>query len=262
MQNLSESCPPNPNAINLRLFPSIRKQTSRKKLDNCFLNTNYMCEISYRVQLLKDLIRKSLNSSSICKPRVRKLTFDHLIYTQHLMVTNNYGYETATSHLITNTGVEVSYQAVQKACNNFGYQYIHNITDAILGRFPQSKSQRFIAVDASWLKANKYIYSNATPYLSSNTGSYVMPLLTCLYDINLKVPIKLQLSHDHNERRQFLECIDATRAGDCLIFDRGYPSLDLDVYKRQIVPRCTTCAGTTARRRDGALSDNKRTFCE
>ena len=175
------------------------------------------------IERLIKCIQGSLKDLNLRKKRIRKLNFNHLFFVRFIMTSNKMSYQTATSKLIEKTDINVSYQGVFDACKSYGHEYVEEIIANLLKLFPTNK-RRFLAVDASWLATNKAILERDPGHITTNTGSYALPLLTGIYDIESRVPVKLLLTKEHCERSAFLQCLDHTRPGDCLTFDRGYPS--------------------------------------
>ena len=169
-------------------------------------------------------LKNSFQNIDCLKKRQRILQFKHLFYVKLLSIANKHGYATSTSHLKYNFNIKVTSQAVNKAFLALDSQHIEKITSSVLNLIPSSSTKRFLAVDGSWLAVNKQIAQDNQSYLLTNSSSYALPLLTAIYDLKNRVPIKILLTSEHDERKAFLQCLDSVKKGDCLIFDRGYPS--------------------------------------
>jgi len=62
---------------------------------------------------------------------------------------------------------------------------------------------------------------------ASKNETYCQGIISCLYDIDNKIPINYFLLKTKDEREAFRNQIKYLRCGDTVIFDRGYYSYDL-----------------------------------
>lgn len=62
---------------------------------------------------------------------------------------------------------------------------------------------------------------------SSKNETYCQGIISCLYDINNKLPINYFLIKTRNERDAFRNQIKYLKKDDTVIFDRGYYSFDI-----------------------------------
>jgi len=86
------------------------------------------------------------------------------------------------------------------------------------------KKPRIINVDGSFLNLHKNSYGYE--YASDNKN-YCKAIISCIYDIENKIPINYYLFKQRNERDAFKQQIKYLRKGDIVIFDRGYFSYDI-----------------------------------
>ena len=165
------------------------------------------------------------------KSRHRKIDLKHLLYARFLAVSQNFGAKISTSHLQNTAKVEFSYQSIQKATKKYSLDLSNALMGKLISLFPKS-NRRFLAVDGSNGRLNKAIGLKNKDFKLTKKNSYTKSLITTIYDIDNKAPIAMNLRGKRDERSAFLDCLKYLRKRDCVIFDRGYYSEQLEKQLR------------------------------
>lgn len=133
-----------------------------------------------------------------------------------------------------NINTTISKTAFINKKNSISSDYFLNINDSIVEYiFKNDKTPRIYAVDGSFINLFKNFNKYGFSYASSNE-TYCQGIISCLYDINNKIPINYFLIKTRNEREAFRNQIKYLKKDDIVIFDRGYYSYDL-VEKLEII---------------------------
>jgi hypothetical protein len=195
------------------------------------------------IQKIKELQKilntniKNINNKIIL--RNRKINFKEILYGSIYKCINNSSYQDVSSKInlnfiennINNT---ISKTAFINKKNSISSDYFLNINNFILEYiFKNDKTPRIYAVDGSFINLFKIFNKHGFMYASSNE-TYCQGIISCLYDINNKIPINYSLIKTRNEREAFKNQIKYLKKDDIVIFDRGYYSYDL-VEKLEII---------------------------
>jgi len=195
------------------------------------------------IQKIKELQKilntniKNINNKIIL--RNRKINFKEILYGSIYKCINNSSYQDVSSKInlnfiennINNT---ISKTAFINKKNSISSDYFLNINNFILEYiFKNDKTPRIYAVDGSFINLFKNFNKYGFMYASSNE-TYCQGIISCLYDINNKIPINYSLIKTRNEREAFKNQIKYLKKDDIVIFDRGYYSYDL-VEKLEII---------------------------
>jgi len=182
---------------------------------------------------------KNINNKII--KRNRKLDFKDIIYGSIYKIVNNTSYEDVTFQInknfinknINNTVTKSAF--IQKR-NDIPNEYFLNINNSFINYIYENiKKPRIIAVDGSFLNLYKSFNKYGYEYASDNK-SYCKAIISCLYDIENKIPINYYLFKKRDERDAFKEQIKYLRKGDTVIFDRGYFSYDIiDILNKKSI---------------------------
>ena len=86
---------------------------------------------------------------------------------------------------------------------------------------------RILAVDGSYLNIFKSFCKYGYDYASDNKN-YSKPLISCIFDIDKKIPINYNIFKTKNEREAFSEQLKYIKKDDILLFDKRYFSYDID----------------------------------
>lgn len=182
---------------------------------------------------------KNINNKII--KRNRKLDFKDIIYGSIYKIVNNTSYEDVTFQInknfinknINNTVTKSAF--IQKR-NDIPNEYFLNINNSFINYIYENiKKPRIIAVDGSFLNLYKSFDKYGYEYASDNK-SYCKAIISCLYDIENKIPINYYLFKKRDERDAFKEQIKYLRKGDTVIFDRGYFSYDIiDILNKKSI---------------------------
>jgi hypothetical protein len=173
---------------------------------------------------------KNINKEII--KRHRKIDFKDIIYGSIYKSINNTSYEDVTYQINKifinkNINTSITKSAFIQKKNNIPNEYFLNINDSFINFIYKTiKKPRIIAVDGSFLNLYKSFDKYGYEYASENKN-YCKAIISCLYDIENKIPINYYLFKKRDERNAFKEQIKYLRAGDIVIFDRGYFSYDI-----------------------------------
>ena len=180
---------------------------------------------------------KNINDKII--ERNRKLNFKEILYGSIYKCINNLSYQDVASKINLNfikqnINTTISKTAFIDKRNNISNEYFLNINDSFIEYiYKNDKTPRIFGVDGSFLNLFKNFNKFGFSYASSNEN-YCQGIISCLYDINNKIPINYFLIKTRNEREAFRNQIKYLRSGDIVIFDRGYYSYDI-VEKLEII---------------------------
>ena len=173
---------------------------------------------------------KNINKEII--KRHRKIDFKDIIYGSIYKSINNTSYEDVTYQINKifinkNINTSITKSAFIQKKNNIPNEYFLNINDSFINFIYKTiKKPRIIDVDGSFLNLYKSFDKYGYEYASENKN-YCKAIISCLYDIENKIPINYYLFKKRDERNAFKEQIKYLRAGDIVIFDRGYFSYDI-----------------------------------
>lgn len=189
------------------------------------------------LQKILNINIKNINDKIII--RDRKIKFEEIIYGSIYKCINNLSYQDVASKINLNfieqnINTTISKTAFINKRNSIPNEYFLDINNSFIDYiYKDNKNPRIFGVDGSFINLfknfNKYEFS----YASSNEN-YCQGIISCLYDINNKIPVNYYLIKTRNEREAFRNQIKYLRNGDTVIFDRGYYSYDL-VEKLEII---------------------------
>jgi len=173
---------------------------------------------------------KNINNKII--KRNRKINFKDILYGSIYKCINNASYQDVSSKINLNfiernINTTISKTAFIKKRNIIPNKYFLDINNSFINHiFNNDKKPRIYGVDGSFINLfrsfEKYNYSYA-----SKNNTYSQGIISCLYDIENKIPINYFLLKNRNEREGFRNQIKYLKSGDIVIFDRGYYSYDL-----------------------------------
>lgn len=182
---------------------------------------------------------KNINNKII--KRNRKIDFKDIIYGSIYKIVNNTSYEDVTvqinkNFINKNINNKVTKSAFIQKRNDIPNEYFLNINNSFINYIYENiKKPRIIAVDGSFLNLYKSFDKYGYEYASDNK-SYCKAIISCLYDIENKIPINYYLFKKRDERDAFKEQIKYLRKGDTVIFDRGYFSYDIiDILNKKSI---------------------------
>jgi hypothetical protein len=133
---------------------------------------------------------------------------------------------------------DISYQAFVKKRNNVDIDVFNDINKKIINSiynhidndknykykfYNDNKYYRLIACDGTQLN---FLYSLNNELKSNKHNTYTYGNLSCLFDVELKIPINYLMSNE-GERQLLIKQFDSLNNNDILIADRGYYSNDL-----------------------------------
>jgi len=173
---------------------------------------------------------KNINDKII--KRDRKINFKKILYGSIYKCINNSSYQEVSSKINLNfieknINTTISKTAFIKKRNNIPSKYFLDINDSFINNiFNNDKKQRIYGVDGSFINLFKNFEKYDFCYSSTN-NSYCQGIISCLYDIENKIPINYFLLKTRNEREAFRNQIKYLKSGDIVIFDRGYYSYDI-----------------------------------
>lgn len=181
-------------------------------------------------QKILNINTKNINNKII--KRNRKINFKDIIYGSIYKSINNTSYDNVVyeinkNFINRNINTTITKSSFIQKRNDIPNEYFLNINDSFITFiYKNIKKQRIIAVDASFLNLyksfNKYRYE-----YSSKNKNYCKAIISCLYDIENKIPINYYLFKKRDEINALKEQIKYLRSGDIVIFDRGYFSYDI-----------------------------------
>lgn len=180
---------------------------------------------------------KNINDKII--KRDRKINFKEILYGSIYKCINNTSYQDVSSRINLdfikrNIDKTITNTAFIKKRNNIPNEYFLDINDSFVNYiFKNDNKPRIYAVDGSFINLFKNFDKYDFMYASKNE-TYCQGIISCLYDINNKMPINYFLLKTKDERKAFRNQIKYLRYGDTVIFDRGYYSYDL-VEKLELI---------------------------
>jgi uncharacterized protein YoxC len=108
--------------------------------------------------------------------------------------------------------------------NNIIIKFFYDIIFVDKNNDNNDKKIRFLAIDGSKVNFKKSLYKE---FKLSKNKNYTTGNISCLFDIDLKIPINYLLSKSLNERNLLIEQLSYVKTNDILIADRGYFSHDV-----------------------------------
>ena len=192
---------------------------------------------------LKFAINEKLNEfNDFIFKRDRKLNFNSVFLFICKYNSDNYNsYNSSISSLIIDNIIpNVSKTAFILKLQSIDYTYFIKINDTIINFFynivnqnnndnkhnnnNQIQKKRFIAIDGS---TGIFKKSLSNDFKLSKNKNYTTGNISCLFDIELKIPINYLLSKSFNERELLIEQLNYINNNDIIIADRGYFSYDV-----------------------------------
>ena len=180
---------------------------------------------------------KNINDKII--KRDRKINFKEILYGSIYKCINNTSYQDVSSRINLdfikrNIDTTITNTAFIKKRNNIPNEYFLDINDSFVNYiFKNDNKPRIYAVDGSFINLFKNFDKYDFMYASKNK-TYCQGIISCLYDVDNKIPINYFLLKTKDEREAFRNQIKYLRSGDTVIFDRGYYSYDL-VEKLELI---------------------------
>lgn len=187
--------------------------------------------IQNKIKKLKKFLTTELNHiNKKSDIRNRKINFTDVFYFINL-----YNSDFTSSYdkiyfrlLIENTYKNISKNAFVKKRNNLSIEHFdtinNNLIKFIYNDLSNLNKERFLAVDCSNLC---FLYNLKDHFKPNKHNTYTNGCLSCLYDIDLQIPINYNLSNSFNERSLLIEQFKYIKSNDVIIADRGYYSDDL-----------------------------------
>lgn len=172
--------------------------------------------------------------------RESKITIKNIFYGLIYKSLNNNSYDDVTN-MINNKNIEngiynkiFTSEAFIIKKNKIDSKYFLDLNDSLINSiYNNDTEERLLAVDGSTLDLSKKFSRYNFPFASQNK-TYCKGYLSCLIDINNKIPINYNLSIKNNERESFIEQFKYLKKNDIIILDRGYYSEELLVYLENI----------------------------
>lgn len=144
--------------------------------------------------LNKDI--KNINNKII--KRNRKIDFKDIIYGSIYKIINNSSYEDVTyqinkTFINKNINLTITKNAFIQKRNDIPNEYFLDINNSFIDYiYKDIKKPRIIAVDGSFLNLYKSFDKYGYEYASENKN-YCKAIISCLYDIDNKIPINYYL---------------------------------------------------------------------
>jgi hypothetical protein len=184
--------------------------------------------INDKIKKLKKNISYNLNKidDKQCI-RTRKLNFSDVFYFINLYNSNpNTTYDKIYNTIMSDdTYDNVSKNAFVKKRNDLSIEHFENINNQLVNYIYDDLSfknkPRYLSIDASNLNFLSKLNDDFKP---NKHDTYTNGCLSCLFDINLQIPINYNLSNSSNERQLLIEQFKYIKPYDVLIADRGYYS--------------------------------------
>jgi len=173
---------------------------------------------------------------------LRKRKIDFKMFYYFLI---QYNFNSSSSYDTTNVSIfnnnesnDSSYQAFVKKRNNIGINIFNDINNKLINslykhidddknydyKFKNNNTNyRLVACDGSQLN---FLYSLNENLKPNKHNTYTYANLSCLFDVELKIPINYMMSND-DERTLLIKQITSLNNNDILIADRGYYSKHL-----------------------------------
>ena len=191
------------------------------------INVNNLTNIKNKINILINKLDKKYIK------RQSKLTIKNIFYGLIYKSLNNYSYDDVTNK-INNKNIDngiynkmFTSEAFITKKNKIDSKYFLDLNNSLINSiYDNNDEERLIAVDGSTLDLSKKFNSKDFPYASKNK-TYCKGYLSCLIDINNRIPINYNLSIKNNERESFIEQFKYLKKNDIVILDRGYYSKKL-----------------------------------
>jgi len=163
--------------------------------------------------------------------RNRKIDFKHIIYTCFNKFINHTSYDIEVGELnkhILNISNNITKQGFNQKKNKINNDLFLQLNNNILNHIYKDldKKNRHILVDGSHLHANKSLHKYGFKY-GSKRNTYTKCIISGIKDYDNDIPLNYKLNKNMNERSSFIEQLEYIECTDILIFDRGYPSIEL-----------------------------------
>jgi len=187
--------------------------------------------IQDKIKKLKNCINNSFKiiNKETCV-RNRKILFSDVFYFINLYNSDkNVTYDKIYNRLICDeTYSDISKNAFVKKRNDLPVKYFdfinNNLIKFIYKDLALDNKPRFLSVDSS----NLYFLNKLSNDFKSNKhNTYTTAHLSCLFDIDLQIPVNYNLSNSSNERKLLEQQFSYIKKNDILIADRGYYSDEL-----------------------------------
>ena len=162
--------------------------------------------------------------------RNRKIVFLDVFYFINLYNSNpNTTYDKIHNKLLCDdTYNDISKNAFVKKRNDLSitdFESINNdLIKYIYNDLSINNKPRYLSIDASHLCFLSKLDDDFKP---NKHNTYTNGCLSCLFDIELQIPINYNLSKSFNERNLLIEQFSHIKPNDILIADRGYYSDEL-----------------------------------
>lgn len=201
--------------------------------------------INYRndVEILKKNLNFNLNKyNSILTTRKRKIDFKAMYYFLiKYNMNSKSSYNTTIIDIFNNQeSADITYQSFINKRNNIDISIFQTINDDLIKSLYKHINQnenknnnytfkignntyRLKACDGSQLI---FLHSLNNHFKSNKNNTYTYTTLSCLFDIELKIPINYMLSNS-DERSILINQFDYLDNNDILVTDRGYYSENL-----------------------------------
>lgn len=158
--------------------------------------------------------------------RKNKIQSSELIYFLLKKLGNQTSYNSTNSNVLSNFHTIVTPECFRKKRNNYSVNQFNNLNNKLLSHiYDNPNERRYIAVDGSQLNISKKLSKSGIPL--SKSKDYCTGYISCLYDVNKKIPLNYNFSDNKNERQLLIEQLDYVNKNDVLILDRGYYSKNL-----------------------------------
>ena len=184
---------------------------------------------------LKYTINKTLNDfNDLIFKRDRLLDFNSVflfICKYNSSDSNSYN-SSISSLIIDNVIPNVSKTAFILKLKFIDYTYFIQLNNIVINFFydiinknnDNNNKKRFLAIDGS---IDYFKKSLSNEFKLSKNKNYTTGTISCLFDVDLKIPINYLLSKSFNERNLLIEQLSYVKSNDILIADRGYFSYDV-----------------------------------
>lgn len=170
--------------------------------------------------------------------RNRKIDFLDVFYFINLYNSDpNVTYDKIYNKLICeNTYKDITKNAFIKKRNDLSVKHFEFVNNELLKYIYKdleiSNKPRYLSIDSSNLC---FLSKLSNDFKSNKHNTYTNGHLSCLYDIDLQIPVNYNLSESSNERDLLIEQFSYIKPGDVLIADRGYYSdalIDKLIYNK------------------------------
>ena len=186
------------------------------------MNSNII--LKNKIKKLKNFLKLSLNKidKKQCI-RNRKLQFSDIFYFSNLYnsnPTNTYD-SVYNKVLIENTYDNISKNAFIKKRNNLSIEHFIDINEQLVKYIYNDLNKnkgRLISVDCSNLC---FLNKLSDDFNSNKHNTYTNGCLSCLFDVDLQIPINYNLSKSFDERKLLIDQLKYLNNNDILVADRG-----------------------------------------